>query len=164
MIISITWYFFLIGAHNGLRIIIVFSGCSKWHAKCRRIVVLICHCWPVRPWLEIITNRRLQKWKATPPIVGCLLIGSGRATMKLHCIQCGSGSVAICNYIAALPLPTTMGGVAYSISEVVYSDVRGATLTYLIRLRVDISIRRIVRLFVGSVLQFLLYFYILFEI
>jgi hypothetical protein len=54
--------------------------------------------------------------KATPTIVGCLLVGSGRATMK----KCGSGIVQQCNYIAALSLPTTMGGVTFSISEVVY--------------------------------------------
>jgi hypothetical protein len=33
--------------------------------------------------------------KATPAIVGYLLVGSGRATMKLHCIQYGSGSAAM---------------------------------------------------------------------
>jgi hypothetical protein len=33
--------------------------------------------------------------KATPPIVGCLLVDSGRTTMKLHCRQCGSGSAAM---------------------------------------------------------------------
>jgi hypothetical protein len=32
---------------------------------------------------------------ATPTIVGYLIVGSGRATMKLHCIQCGSDSAAM---------------------------------------------------------------------
>jgi hypothetical protein len=59
--------------------------------------------------------------KATPTIVGCLFVGSGRATMKLHCIQYNVAVVVQqCNYIAALPLPTTMGGVAFFIFEVVY--------------------------------------------
>jgi hypothetical protein len=38
--------------------------------------------------------------KAMPTYVGCLLVGSSRATMKLHCIQCGSGSAAMYNCIA----------------------------------------------------------------
>jgi hypothetical protein len=48
--------------------------------------------------------------KATPTIVGCLLVSSGSATMY---------------YIIALPLPTrkqtTMVGMAFSISEIIYS-------------------------------------------
>jgi hypothetical protein len=66
--------------------------------------------------------------KATSTIVCCLLVGSGRATMKLHCIQSSSGSAAS-NYIAALPMPTTMGGVTFSISEVVYWDCSDVAFT-----------------------------------
>jgi predicted transporter len=56
--------------------------------------------------------------KATPTIVGCLLVGSGSEIMK--CIQCGSDSATMSLYIVALPLPTTIGDVAFSISEIVY--------------------------------------------
>jgi hypothetical protein len=68
----------------------------------------------------LIWNRRLQKLKTPrPPLLVVYLLALVEQQWN-YIVYNVAVVVQQYNYIAALPLPTTMGGVAFSISEVVY--------------------------------------------
>jgi hypothetical protein len=66
------------------------------------------------------SNRRVQKWKKPrPPLLVVYLLAVIEQQWN-YIVDNEAVVVKQCNYIAALPLPTTMGGGAFPISEVVY--------------------------------------------
>jgi hypothetical protein len=81
----------------------------------------------------ICSNRRLQKWKRPRPLLLFVYLLTVAEQQQNYIVYNVAMVVQQYNYIATLPLPTTMGGVAFSISEVVYftkkNNVKYMTIT-----------------------------------